>query len=68
MGVRSAPPQAVVLPALGQKYPRGDFSLPGNRKLMVSAGIGCVGMPVRLNCRPKSSSSISPDRGGGAVR
>ena len=45
--------QAMVLPALGQKYPRGDFSLPGNRKLVVSAGIGCVGMPVRLNCPPE---------------
>lgn len=45
--------RALVLPTLGRKYPHGEFSRPGNRALIVSAGIGCVAVPLRLNCPPE---------------
>jgi uncharacterized protein len=41
------------LPALGRKYPRGEFSADSNRSLIVSAGIGYTDVPVRINCPPE---------------
>lgn len=43
----------VCLPALGQKYPLGEFSNEPNRTLIVSAGIGCSDVPTRINCPPQ---------------
>jgi len=45
--------QSILLPALGKKYVRGKFSGDGNRTLIVSSGIGCVDVPVRINCPPE---------------
>jgi hypothetical protein len=45
--------QTLVLPTLGKKYPHGEFFRPGNRTLIVSSGIGCVALPLRLNCPPE---------------
>lgn len=40
------------LPLLGQIYVEGLFRL-GNTQMYVNRGIGAVGIPVRLNCRPE---------------
>lgn len=40
------------LPPLGRIYVEGMFRL-GNTQLYVNRGIGAVGIPVRLNCRPE---------------
>jgi predicted MPP superfamily phosphohydrolase len=40
------------LPPLGRIYVEGLFRL-GNTQLYVNRGIGAVGIPVRLNCRPE---------------
>jgi predicted MPP superfamily phosphohydrolase len=41
------------LPTLGRKYSRGEFRAEGNRSLIVSTGIGCTDVPVRINCPPE---------------
>jgi predicted MPP superfamily phosphohydrolase len=41
------------LPTLGRKYPAGKFSGKPNRSLIVSAGIGCTDVPVRIACPPE---------------
>jgi uncharacterized protein len=41
------------LPTLGTRYPWGEYRKPGGRRLIVSAGIGCVGVPARINCPPE---------------
>jgi len=41
------------LPMLGRKYASGEFSGESNRSLIVSAGIGCTDIPVRINCPPE---------------
>ncbi len=43
----------LLLPTLGKKYVRGKFSGDGNRTLIVSSGIGCVDVPVLINCPPE---------------
>ncbi len=43
----------LILPKLGKKYPLGDFSRESGRKLIVSAGIGCTTVHVRINCPPE---------------
>lgn len=40
------------LPPLGRIYVEGMFRL-GNTQMYVNRGIGAVGLPVRLNCRPE---------------
>ena len=39
------------LPRFGRIYVEGMFRL-GNTQMYVNRGIGAVGIPVRLNCRP----------------
>ncbi|HXA13872.1 MAG TPA: metallophosphoesterase [Opitutaceae bacterium] len=41
------------LPTLGKKYPQGQFFGDSNRSLIVSAGIGCTDVPVRISCPPE---------------
>ena len=38
---------------LSRKYSRGRFELPGNGPLIVSRGIGCSALPIRLNSDPE---------------
>lgn len=40
------------LPPLGRLYVEGMFRM-GNTQMYVNRGIGAVGIPVRLNCRPE---------------
>lgn len=44
----------IVLPngPLSRRYARGRFELPGGRTLIVSTGIGCALLPIRLNADP----------------
>jgi len=41
------------LPTLGRKYPEGEFSADPNRSLIVSTGLGCTDVPVRISCPPE---------------
>jgi hypothetical protein len=41
-----------VLPLLAQKYPRGLYRL-GDMWLYTNRGLGTIGMPIRVNCRPE---------------
>lgn len=41
------------LPKLGRKYVEGLFHLPDGLQLYVNRGIGAVGVPFRLDCRPE---------------
>jgi uncharacterized protein len=34
---------------LARKYGRGEFGIPGNGRLIVSLGIGCSNIPIRIN-------------------
>ncbi len=45
--------QPLRLPTLGHKYPWGDYAVSNRRRLIVSAGIGCVGVHARINCPPE---------------
>ena len=45
--------EALCLPCLGHKYPLGEYTGARNRSLVVSAGIGCTGVPARINCPPE---------------
>jgi len=53
-------------PASG-KYNYGRYDIPGNGPLFVSCGVGCAGIPLRLNADPEllictlSDPSASPD-------
>jgi len=42
----------LVLPQIGRKYVEGWFRL-GQMQLYVNRGVGCVGVPFRLNCPPE---------------
>ena len=43
---------ALLLPAMGRKYPEGLFHL-GGTQLYVNRGLGCMHLPFRLNCPPE---------------
>lgn len=43
----------LVLPPLGRKYIQGHFHIGANLQLYVNRGLGSVGLPFRLNCRPE---------------
>ncbi len=45
--------QAFYLPTLGRKYVRGRFSREGDRTLIVSEGVGCTTIHLRINCPPE---------------
>jgi predicted MPP superfamily phosphohydrolase len=38
---------------LARTYARGRFELPDNGPLMVSRGVGCSNIPLRLNADPE---------------
>lgn len=38
---------------LSRRHPRGRYELPGNGPLIVGRGIGCGGIPLRLNADPE---------------
>ncbi|HUA99080.1 MAG TPA: metallophosphoesterase [Terracidiphilus sp.] len=42
----------IFLPRGGKLFPEGQFSL-GSMQLYVNRGLGTVGLPFRLNCRPE---------------
>jgi predicted MPP superfamily phosphohydrolase len=48
---------ALQLPDGGKKYAEGMFRF-GKLQLYVNRGIGCVGLPFRLNCPPEITSII----------
>lgn len=41
------------LPTLGTRHPLGWYERAGGARLLVSAGIGCTGPPLRVNCPPE---------------
>ena len=43
----------VRLSPLGRKYVRGSFTAANQRRLIVSAGLGCTALPARFNCPPE---------------
>lgn len=44
---------AIYTPPLGRKYIEGHFSLPNDLQLYVNRGVGVVGVPFRVLCRPE---------------
>ena len=45
-------PLVVAHGALSRRYNCGRYDLPGGRTLLVSSGVGCTGIPIRLNSPP----------------
>jgi predicted MPP superfamily phosphohydrolase len=44
--------QPVITPGMGRKYPQG-LEMANNHPVYTSRGVGVLGIPVRIACRPE---------------
>lgn len=57
---------ALVLPRLGRKYDLGLYQV-GSMWLYTNRGVGVIGPPIRLNCRPELTEIMLIDASSGKI-